>query len=94
MTEETTPVPLTFKEQWEQKKLLKRAKKKAKHNLQSQGLGRLLIETITSRLKAQGCEKINLLITGANQKVVPFYQANGFGFDDIIYMTKWITDDV
>jgi len=40
MTEETTPVPLSFKEQWEQKKLLKRAKKKAKHNLQSQGLGR------------------------------------------------------
>jgi len=61
---------------------------------QSQGLGRLLIETITTRLKAQGCEKINLLITGANQKVIPFYQANGFGFDDIIYMTKWITGDV
>jgi hypothetical protein len=40
MTEETTPVPLTFKEQWEQKKLLKRAKKKAKHTLQSQGFGR------------------------------------------------------
>ena len=37
---ETTPVPLTFKEQWEQKKLLKRAKKKAKHNLQKQGFGR------------------------------------------------------
>jgi len=32
--------PLTFKEQWEQKKLLKRAKKKAKHTLQSQGFGR------------------------------------------------------
>lgn len=61
---------------------------------QSQGLGRLLITTITARLKAQGCEKINLLITGPNQQVVPFYQANGFGFDDIIYMTKWISDDV
>jgi len=32
--------PLTFKEQWEQKKLLKRAKKKAKHTLQIQGFGR------------------------------------------------------
>jgi hypothetical protein len=40
MTEEITSVPLTFKEQWEQKKLLKRAKKKAKHNLQKQGFGR------------------------------------------------------
>ena len=37
---ETTTVPLTFKEQWEQKKLLKRARKKAKHTLQSKGLGR------------------------------------------------------
>jgi hypothetical protein len=37
---ETTPVPLTFKEQWEQKKLLKKARKKAKHTLQSQGFGR------------------------------------------------------
>jgi hypothetical protein len=44
MTEEITEVEtnrfLTFKEQWEQKKLLKRAKKKAKHTLQSQGFGR------------------------------------------------------
>jgi hypothetical protein len=38
MTDEIKP--LTFKEQWEQKKLLKRAKKKAKHNLQKQGFGR------------------------------------------------------
>jgi hypothetical protein len=40
MTEQIIPLPLTFKEQWEQKKLLKRAKKKAKHTLQSKGLGR------------------------------------------------------
>jgi len=29
----------SFKEQWEAKKLLKRAKKKAKHALESQGYG-------------------------------------------------------
>jgi hypothetical protein len=40
MTEEITPAPLSFKEQWEQKKILKRARKKAKHTLQSKGLGR------------------------------------------------------
>jgi hypothetical protein len=41
MIEENSEVkPLSFKEQWEQKKLLKRAKKKAKHNLQKQGFGR------------------------------------------------------
>jgi hypothetical protein len=32
--------PLSFKEQWEAKKLLKRSKKKAKKNLQKQGFGR------------------------------------------------------
>jgi len=40
MTEEITLAPLSFKEQWEQKKILKRARKKAKHTLQSKGLGR------------------------------------------------------
>jgi hypothetical protein len=40
MTEEIVPRPLTFKEQWEADKLLKRAKKKAKHNLEKQGFGR------------------------------------------------------
>jgi hypothetical protein len=39
---EQNPVtkPLTFKEQWEIRKLMKRAKKKAKHSLQQQGYGR------------------------------------------------------
>ena len=35
-----TPVKLSFKEQWEIKKLMKRAKKKAKHSLEKQGFGR------------------------------------------------------
>jgi hypothetical protein len=30
----------TFKQEWEAKKLLKRAKKKAKHSLEKQGYGR------------------------------------------------------
>ncbi len=49
MTEEIKPVPLTFKEQWEQKKLLKRAKKKAKHTLQSQGFGRREASTAVNK---------------------------------------------
>jgi hypothetical protein len=48
MTEETTQ-PLTFKEQWEQKKILKRAKKKAKHTLQSQGFGRREASTAVNK---------------------------------------------
>lgn len=37
---EQAPTKLTFKEQWEIKKLMKRAKKKAKHSLEKQGYGR------------------------------------------------------
>lgn len=32
--------PSAFKQEWEAKKLLKRAKKKAKHQLEKQGFGR------------------------------------------------------
>jgi hypothetical protein len=49
MTEEITQAPLSFKEQWEQKKLLKRAKKKAKHTLQSQGFGRREASTAVNK---------------------------------------------
>ena len=46
---EAKPIALTFKEQWEQKKLLKRAKKKAKHTLQSQGFGRREASTAVNK---------------------------------------------
>ena len=39
MTEEIKEIS-TFKQEWEAKKLLKRAKKKAKHSLEKQGYGR------------------------------------------------------
>ena len=46
---EAKVTPLTFKERWEQKRLLKRSKKKAKHTLQSQGLGRREASTAVNR---------------------------------------------
>ena len=46
---EAKPIPLTFKEQWEQKKILKQAKKKAKHTLQSQGFGRREASTAVNK---------------------------------------------
>jgi hypothetical protein len=49
MEQEEIVSPLTFKEQWEQKKLLKRAKKKAKHTLQSQGFGRREASTAVNK---------------------------------------------
>lgn len=37
---ELKPQPLTFKEQWEQQRLLKRAKKKARHAMEQKGFSK------------------------------------------------------
>ena len=57
---------------------------------QGRGLGRLLVDETIMRLRAQGCEKLNLLVRSDNTHVCAFYEALGFGYDGVIYMTKWI----
>jgi ribosomal protein S18 acetylase RimI-like enzyme len=57
---------------------------------QGRGLGKFLVNDTISRLRAQGCEKLNLLVRANNTQVFSFYQALGFGFDGVTYMTKWI----
>lgn len=60
---------------------------------QGKGYGHRLIQAVTMRLKAQGCEKVNLLVRQANQQVVPFYEKIGFTIDNNIFMAKWLTND-
>lgn len=60
---------------------------------QGKGYGHRLIQAVTMRLKAQGCEKVNLLVRQSNQQVVPFYQKIGFAVDDNIFMAKWLDRD-
>lgn len=57
---------------------------------QGQGYGHRLITAVTNRLKAQGCEKVNLLVRQSNQHVVPFYEKIGFAIDSNIFMSKWL----
>lgn len=57
---------------------------------QSKGYGHRLITAVTTRLKAQGCEKVNLLVRQSNQHVVPFYEKIGFAVDNNIFMAKWL----
>lgn len=59
-------------------------------SMQGRGLGALLVATVVARLRAQGCEKLNLLVTATNTQVCAFYEALGFGYDGVTYMTKWI----
>ncbi|MFM7679342.1 MAG: GNAT family N-acetyltransferase [Roseiflexaceae bacterium] len=58
---------------------------------QGRGLGRVLVDETITRLRAQGCEKLNLLVRNENAQVCAFYEALGFGYDGVTYMTKWIT---
>jgi RimJ/RimL family protein N-acetyltransferase len=60
---------------------------------QGHGYGHRLIMAVTNRLKAQGCEKVNLLVRHANQHVVPFYEKIGFAVDTNIFMAKWLNRD-
>lgn len=60
---------------------------------QGHGYGRRLITAVTDRLKAQGCEKVNLLVRQTNQQVVPFYEKIGFAVDSNIFMSKWLNRD-
>jgi ribosomal protein S18 acetylase RimI-like enzyme len=42
------------------------------------------------RLKARGCEKVNLLIESANSGVQEFYKKMGYSHDGLIFMEKWL----
>jgi ribosomal protein S18 acetylase RimI-like enzyme len=53
-------------------------------------LGSLLVTEVEKRLKAKGCEKVNLLIDGDNSSVQEFYKRIGYNRDDLIFMEKWL----
>ena len=53
-------------------------------------LGSKLVEEVEQRLKAKGCEKVNLLIDGGNAGVQDFYKKLGYNNDDLIFMEKWL----
>jgi len=53
-------------------------------------LGSLLVAELEKRLKAKGCEKVNLLIEADNIGVQEFYIKSGYNRDDLIFMEKWL----
>ena len=55
-----------------------------------QDLGSLLVTQVEKRLKAKGCEKVNLLIDGDNSGVQAFYEKLGYNHDELIFMEKWL----
>ena len=56
------------------------------------GIGRRLVAEVERRLRAKGCEKVNLLIEPANAAIQGFYEHLGYARDDLIFMEKWLPD--
>jgi ribosomal protein S18 acetylase RimI-like enzyme len=60
---------------------------------QGQGVGRHLMQEVESRLRAKGCDKVNLLVEPANIGVPAFYERLGYQRRDLILMQKWIDEE-
>jgi ribosomal protein S18 acetylase RimI-like enzyme len=56
----------------------------------SKNLGSQMVKEVENRLKAKGCEKVNLLIDAGNAGVQDFYRKLGYNNDDLIFMEKWL----
>jgi ribosomal protein S18 acetylase RimI-like enzyme len=61
--------------------------------LQQQGLGRQMMETVEAELTRRGCPKINLQVRTSNQAVIEFYKRLGFKLDDVVSLGKRLRDD-
>jgi ribosomal protein S18 acetylase RimI-like enzyme len=59
---------------------------------ESQGnqIGRLLMNELEERMRAVGCDKMNLLVAQDNARVGGFYEKLGFVRDEVFFMGKWI----
>jgi len=54
------------------------------------GLGRRLVKELEGRLRAQGCEKLNLLVERDNPDAIAFWRRLGYLDDDVAFLGKWL----
>jgi ribosomal protein S18 acetylase RimI-like enzyme len=57
------------------------------------GLGRALMAWAEARLHERGCPKINLQVRSGNSSVLAFYDALGYGRDDVVGLGKRLVHD-
>lgn len=60
---------------------------------QRQGHGRQLLRAVEDALLAVGCPKLNLQVRAGNAKAVAFYEALGYGQDELLSMGKRLISD-
>ena len=62
-------------------------------DVQNQGLGRQLMTHVEQALTAMGCPKLNLQVRAGNAQALAFYQAIGYGQDELVSMGKRLISD-
>eukprot|EP00903_Cladosiphon_okamuranus_P004397 g4395.t1 len=60
---------------------------------QGNGYGRRMMEAIEERIRAKGCPKINLQVRATNSEVIAFYEAIGYGNDNVVGLGKRLEQD-
>jgi ribosomal protein S18 acetylase RimI-like enzyme len=60
---------------------------------QRKGYGRQLVAFVEARIKQKGCPKINLQVRQSNTDVIKFYEAIGYGKDNVISLGKRLESD-
>lgn len=60
---------------------------------QRNGYGRLMMEVVEKLLLEKGCPKINLQVRSTNADVLKFYDAIGYGVEDVVSLGKRLVVD-
>lgn len=60
---------------------------------QRSGIARRLVAEAETRLRAQGCPKVNIQVRGTNTGVIEFYKKMGFRADDAVSLGKRLEPD-
>ena len=60
---------------------------------QGRGYGKSLMEKIEELLVSMGCPKLNIVVRTANEKVLMFYESQGYSADDVISLGKRLIPD-
>ncbi|PYF83354.1 MULTISPECIES: GNAT family acetyltransferase [Marinomonas] len=60
---------------------------------QRKGYGQTIMKAVEGLILAKGCPKINLQVRNTNQTVIAFYNAIGYGNDQVVSLGKRFEND-
>tara|TARA_R110001606_G_scaffold40090_2_gene109795 strand:+ start:434 stop:853 length:420 start_codon:yes stop_codon:yes gene_type:complete len=60
---------------------------------QRKGYGQAIMQAVEGLIIAKGCPKINLQVRNTNQAVIAFYNAIGYGNDQVVSLGKRFEND-